>query len=138
MASLDIATANKNIITGGDFIKLSKAHMQMAELEEKTRDNTKEYLHNIQSIPGSSNINGINYTSRARNYLDEANNNLKSSTEKAKQSSELLRLCTSTKEAQSIEVIEKRPISKVAKIKLKLNDNFYELWTYDFYLTIKQ
>jgi len=51
---------------------------------------------------------------------------------------DFLKSCTVNKEAQPVEVIERKPISKVARIKVKLNDSFYEFWTYESHLTFKK
>ncbi len=48
---------------------------------------------------------------------------------------EFLRLCTTNKTPIPVEVIEVKPISKIAKIKVTLNNTLAELWTYQSHLT---
>ncbi len=55
--------------------------------------------------------------------------------EKAKKASVFLGACKLTQEPQAIEVIEIKPISKVAKIKVRIENNSYELWTFVNLLT---
>jgi len=48
---------------------------------------------------------------------------------------EFLKLCTANKTPIPVEVIEVKPISKIAKIKVTLNNTLAELWTYQSHLT---
>ncbi|MGZ5486773.1 MAG: hypothetical protein ACXWFB_12865 [Nitrososphaeraceae archaeon] len=108
---------NGNIIksTGSDLIKTANSYIKLKELDLKAEQ-------------AKQNFNGGRIFS---------NIELEEKKEEIEQLSEFLQACVASKETQSVEVIERKPISNITKIKAKINDKYYELWTYEYQLTQK-
>jgi len=139
-------TADPLLTTGNDFIKNVENNKFTGtflfdgittRLESIKNSIFESQLSNITQ--STHDIGVYSYAERDRRDMAREQNQLSKeaqSTKEIEDLSKFLKSCTVNKEAQHVEIIESKPISKVAKIKVKLNDGFYELWTYDAHLTL--
>lgn len=125
---------SSNYVTGSDLI--DQANRSLKSIENYT------YERRLSDIEQSTHDIGVySYAERDRRDMAREQNQLSreaQSTKEIEELSKFLKSCTVNKEAQPVEVIENKPISKIAKIKVKLNNGFFELWTYDSHLTFKK
>ncbi|MCX7084853.1 MAG: hypothetical protein NTY69_04860 [Methylococcales bacterium] len=119
--------------TGSSLLAISKLSLEFLELDKKRRDIETKYLSDVQSISAQSGI--ITNTTSSRDSISKLNTDINEEEASAKQASDFLKLCKATNDAQDVEVIERRPISNIAKIKIALNNSSYEVWTYEYFLT---
>jgi hypothetical protein len=123
------------IDTGTNLIAAANLVIRLHELNKDKVSLTQNYLNKLNSIPGANRFNGIDYKAQAKDLLAETTNTVQENEEKFKHATEFLRSCKSTDNPQRVLVIENRPISKISKIKINMNEKPYDLWTYDIHLT---
>lgn len=119
----------------------------MMDTMEKSIASTKEIAHesrllNIRSsyrfAPAGTDLDrAVIATTEA---AEKANYNAEQAEYKKRidEESSFVKLCKVNKEPLPVDVIERKPISGIAKIKIKLDNNYYELFTYDFQLTFQK
>jgi len=130
--------ANLKILSEDDFVnkpgstvlKGAKAYQDFYAIKARASKILKDEAEKEESIMMSHNLSSASATARAATYAKEEESNIGIS----KQFTDFLAHCMAIKESQTAEIIEDKPISKIAKIKTLISDKFYELWTIDFYL----
>lgn len=119
----------------------------MMDTMEKSIASTKEIAHesrllNIRSsyrfAPAGTDLDrAVIATTEA---AEKANYNAEQAKYKNRidEESSFVKLCKVNKEPLPVDVVERKPISGISKIKIKLDNNYYELFTYDFQLTYQK
>ncbi len=82
------------------------------------------YLSMLHEIESSS----LAYKNSYKASADKAEDEIKTLTE-------FTNSCQVNEKAQTVQLIENKPISKISKIKVQIENNFYDLWVYNFHLT---
>ncbi len=117
------------LITGTDLIKLINDGLESQESSLNRDYSFKTLLLTQYTEHGYYDGAGIN---RSDKEIEKKKKELE---EYKKAAMPFLKLCTINKEVQPVEIIEIKPISPVAKIKVNVQNNSYELWTYKSHLT---
>lgn len=119
----------------------------MMDTMEKSIVHTKESAHestllNIRSsyrfAPGGTDLDrAVIATTEA---AEKANYNAEQAKYKNRidEESSFVKLCKVNKEPLPVDVVERKPISGITKIKINLDKNYYEVFTYDFQLTFQK
>jgi hypothetical protein len=124
---------NPLVTTGEQFIKniIADDRATGTALIDAVNANYEAKKHNLYL----DKLDDIRRSSPSNSYLISTRD--AESHKQIEELSDFLKLCAVNKEAQPVEVIERKPISKIVKVKAKLNNSFYELWTYEYHLTFK-
>lgn len=128
---MDIYTTEKKPYTATSLISVANTTITSYESKNRTAQAEQEYLNSISPRDNSS------FTMLTRNYLKQEKDELSKSENSVNHAKDFLKSCTAIKEPQNVTLIESKPISNISKINIKMNGNYFPMWTYTNHLTIK-
>lgn len=115
---------------GSIVMQGAKAYQDFYALKAKASKIQKDEAEQEVSILMQNHLPSSSMAIRAQSYgkEEEANRGI------SQQFTDFLKQCVAIKDSQPAEIIEDKPISKIAKIKTSISGKPYELWTIDYYL----
>lgn len=143
-----ICESDAQLLMADDFIKNNDKYRYGSSLMDAITDNIDNirnhaYQSDLLAIKRGSRVM-LNNNSRLLNDIETTSEAVQKANDIARRAqsesqideySSFVKMCKVNKDPQPVEVVERKPISGITKIKVKMDGDYYDLFTYDFQLT---
>lgn len=128
--------SSDEIITGSRVVEIASIYADNLKRHERYKyEDELRYIQYDTEFTSKTKMEELAKITKREHEKEETERTISQDKKMVSKSNEILRICKPNESVMPVQVLEIKPISKIAKIKVNLNNASYELWTYENHLT---